>query len=216
MKTQQFKTLGLQVNLSVPSTVEEFDANAKRAGACLEEATNNVIYRGSLAELRDLIIHGREEEKDASGKVTQTAFKGLEDVTGIARKTKKVKSGKEQKEVEVYDETEGEYIDRVVATKKVELSSFQSHFDAAAALVAFDASARERKPAGPKKLAEKFKTIATEFLSGKKSLDKLNAALSKSINKTFTKTGDTEKDTLALGWLCKEYADAQDAFAKIG
>lgn len=216
MKTQQFKTLGLPVNLSVPSTVEEFDANAKRTGACLEEATNNVIYRGSLAELRDLIIHGREEEKDASGKVIVTAFKGLEDITGISRKTKKVKSGKEQKEVEVYDETEGEYIDRVVATKKVELSSFQSHFDAAAALVEFDASARERKPAGPKKLAEKFKTIATEFLSGKKSLDKLNIAMQKSISKMFTKTGDTEKDTLALGWLCKEYADAQDVFAKVG
>jgi hypothetical protein len=215
MKTQQFKTLGLNVNLSVPTTVEEFDSNAKRAGACLEEATNNVIYRGSLAELRDLIIHGRDEEK-VDGKVTVTAFKGLEEVTGVARKTKKVKSGKEQKEVEVYDETEGEYIERLVATKKVELSTFQSHFDAAAALVAFDASARERKPAGPKKLAEKFKTIATEFLSGKKSLEKLNAALTKSISKTFTKTGDVEKDTLALGWLCKEYADAQDVFAKVG
>jgi len=215
MKTQQFKTLGLNVNLSVPTTVEEFDANAKRAGACLEEATNNVIYRGSLAELRDLIIHGRDEEK-VDGKVTVTAFKGLEEVTGVSRKTKKVKSGKEQKEVEVYDETEGEYLERLVATKKVELSTFQSHFDAAAALVAFDASARERKPAGPKKLAEKFKTIATEFLSGKKSLEKLNAALTKSISKTFTKTGDTEKDTLALGWLCKEYADAQDVFAKVG
>lgn len=214
MKTQQFKTLGLLVKLFVPSTVEEFDANAKRAGACLEEATNNVIYRGSLAELRDLIIHGREEVK-VDGKVTVTAFKGLEDITGIARKTKKVKSGKEQKEVEVYDETEGEYIERVVAEKKVELTTFQSHFDAAASLVAFDASARERKPAGPKKLADKYKVIAADFISGKKSLDKFNAAMQKSIGKTFTKTGDVEKDTLALGWLCKEYADNQDVFAKL-
>lgn len=214
MKTQQFKTLGPNVNLAVPATVEEFDQNAKRAGACLEEGINNVIYRGSLAELRDLIIHGREEVK-VDGKVTQTAFKGLEEVTGISRKVKKVKSGKEQKEVEVYDETEGEYIDRVIAEKKVELSTFQSHFDAAAALVAFDASARERKPAGPKKLADKYKTIAADFISGKKSLEKFNTAMQKSISKTFTKTGDVEKDTIALGWLCKEYADAQDVFAKL-
>ena len=224
MKKQQFKTLGLPVQLEVPSTVEEFDSNAKRVGACLAEATNNVIYRGSLAELRDLIIHGRDEEKDASGKVIVSAFAGMETITKIARKTKKVKSGKGQKKVEAYDETEGEDIDRVVAESKKSLESFQPHFDAAAALVTFDAAATEKKPAGPKKLPEKYRALATEFLTGAinpatkkaRSLDAFNKAATAQINKSFVKTNDTEKDTTSLGWLLKEFADAQDVFSKVG
>ncbi len=215
MKNAEYKTLGLTVNLQVPATVEEFDTNAKRVGACLDEATNNVIYRGSLTSLRDLILHGQDEEKDATGKVITPAFKGIEETTGIARKTKKVKSGKEGKEVETYDETEAEYFERVCAEKKVEASSFQALFSAAAALVGFDASARERKPAGPKKLAEKYRVIAVDFISGKRDLAKLNALFAKSNIKTFVKTADADKDAVALGWLCKEYADAQDAFAKV-
>jgi len=222
MKKQQFKTLGLPVSLEVPSTVEEFDQNAKIAGACLAEATNNVIYRGSLAELRDLIIHGREEVK-VDGGVTVSAFAGLETVTDVSRKTKKIKQGKDNKEVEVYDETEGEYVDRLVAEKKVKLESFQSLFDAAAALVTFDASARERKPVGPKKLADKYRTLATEFLTGAinpatkkpRNLDAFLVAAKKTTGKDFTKSGDQEKDIVALGWLCKEFSDAQDNFAKM-
>lgn len=222
MKTQTVKTLGLAVALSVPSTVEEFDLNAKRAGACLDEATKNVLYRGSLAELRDLILHGRDEEKEGD-KVIVAAFKGLDVLTGIDRKVKKVKTGKENKEVEVYDETEEKFFDRICAEKNVKPESFQSHFDAAAALVEFDASARERKVAGPKKLPEKYKTLATEFLTGAinpatkkpRNLDGFLAAAKKQLDKNYTKTGDTEKDTVALGWLLKEFADAQDVFAKM-
>lgn len=226
MKKQQFKTLGLPVQLEVPSTVEEFDQNAKKAGACLAEATNNVIYRGSLAELRDLIIHGRDAVPASEGQPAVAAFKGMEEVTGIARKTKTVKrgTGESAKDVEVYDETEGDYIDRVVAEKKVELSSFQSLFDAAAALIPFDASATERKPVGPKKLPEKYRNLATEFLSGAinpatkkpRNLAGFVVAAEKQLGTKWEKSGDTAKDTESLGWYLKSFADAQDVFSKVG
>lgn len=222
MTTKQFRTLRIPVPLVVPATVAEFDANAKREGACLEEAINNVVYRGSLTGLRDLVIHGQEEEKDASGKVTQVAFKGWEAISGKERKTKKIKRG--DKEVEVYDESEQDYVDRVVGVwEDAPPADFAAHVQAAAKLIPFDASAAERKPTGPKKLAEKYKTQALKFINatvnpatGKPySLEKLQAAFKKDLNgKQYVPPVATPKDdpknVEALGWICKEWEAAQD------
>ena len=38
MKVQTFKSLGLNVNLSVPTDHNEFDTLAKKQGACVEYA----------------------------------------------------------------------------------------------------------------------------------------------------------------------------------
>jgi len=221
MITKQYRTLRIPVLLQAPATVEEFDANAKRPGACLEEAINNVIYRGSLTNLRDLIIHGQDEEKDEAGRVTQVAFKGWEAISGKDRKTKKVKKG--DKEVEVYDESEQDYVDRVVGVwEETPPANFAAHVAAAAKLITFDASAAERKAAGPKKLAEKYKTQALKFINGTVnpatgkpySLDKLQAAFKKDLNKQFVPVVATPKDdpknVEALGWICKEWEAAQD------
>lgn len=221
MITKQYRTLRVPVTLSVPASVAEFDANAKREGACLEEAINNVVYRGSLTNLRDLIIHGQDEVKDDAGKVTQIAFKGWEDISKKDRLTKKVKKG--DKEVEVYAESEQDYIDRVVGVwEETPPADFAAHIAAAAKLIPFDASAAERKPAGPKKLAEKYKTQATKFINGTVnpatgkpySLDKLQAAFKKDLNKQFVPVvaapKDDPKNVEALGWICKEWEAAQD------
>jgi hypothetical protein len=201
MKTAQFKSLGLAVNLSVPSTVQEFDTNAKREGACLEEATNNIVYRSCLAELRDLFLHGCDEDKEAG----ITAFTGVEQTYKVERKTKGTgRKDSEGKEIVVYAETEAEYLERVRREKKLELTVLQPLMDKAAARVKFDAAARERKPAAPKKLAAKYKESAEAVLKGP-HLKRFVADVDKALGKKFVATGDAAKDVEALGWLVKEF-----------
>lgn len=202
MKTKTYNSLGLEVPFQVPESVEEFDANAKRAGACLDEAINNVIYRGSLAEFRDLFLHGRPAGEGLP------AFNGIDAITGIERKTKTVKKG--DKEAEEWDETEAEYFKRVCAQLGKEPKAFQDLANAAAALIAFDASARERKAPVPKKLSEEFKTAAKNALA---KYD--DGKITKNIRKylpdvaDFVRTGDEAKDIETLGWLLKAYNKAK-------
>lgn len=230
MKTESFKTLGVPVALSVPSTVEEFDQLAKRAGACLDEAVSNVVYRGTFNELRELIVSGRDAEPAKDGQPAISEFKGLEELTGKPRTTKKVKRG--DKEVEIYDESPQEYVTRVfgpVDSWNGNAPDVLAKTVAAAGLaVAFDPSAREKQPAGPKKLAEKYKTTATNFLLGKTNpvtkkpydLKKLQAAFAKDLGgKQFVPVVatpvDDPKNVEALGWVCKEWEAAQDQFKQM-
>ena len=53
MTTQTFKVFGYSFALSVPATVEEFDQNAKKAGAARAEAIKNVYYRSTDPDVRD-------------------------------------------------------------------------------------------------------------------------------------------------------------------
>lgn len=234
MKKTEYSSLGLKVNFLTPETVDEFDKLAGKAGACLAEGTNNIVYRVSLAEFRDTFLHGRKESKTVvDGKeVVLPAIKGIDDLTGIARKELPVlKDGKpvvkDGVAVTAYDpeDSEAKYFKRVCAEKGVEPASFQAHADLVAAAIAFDPSATERAPAGPKKLAQKYKDVALQFLTGKKSLSNLNKAFQKSLNKQFSATTvdaagaevklDAEVNVEALGWMCKEYEAAQDVFAKV-
>ena len=152
----------------------------------IEEGINNIAYRGVLAEFR-------------------AAFcEAVETATGIARNTKTIEKG--DKKVEVYDESEANYIRRVRAEKgwtetNGDLDDIGTKV--AAALV-FDPSAPERKPAAPKRLAAAFKEAAERIFnngSHEKWAEKLSV----------TYTGDREKDTLALGWAIKAAEDAKAA-----
>jgi len=237
MKPRNYKSLGLNVALLVPETVQEFDANAKKEGACLNEGINNVVYRGALAEFRDTFLHGRKEEPAADGKPAVTEIKGVEQLTGVERLTEPVKGKdgkpvvKDGEAVTKYSESEGDYFDRVCATTNRTPESFQALADEVAAQIVFDASATERKPAGPKKLAQKYKLTAARILAGPNLGNFVSTKLS-NIGKTFTATGDmtktyegtytaadgttktikvSDKDAEALGWLVKELSDWQDA-----
>lgn len=206
MKLQKYRSLGLDINLETPETVAEFDTNAKRTGACLDEAIANVIYRGALADFRSAFIHGVEEDKEKGVK----AVAGLEAVTKIERKTKPTgKKDKDGADILVYDETEADYVARVCAEKKCEVSAFQPLANEIAAQLKFDASARERKPTAPKKLAQKYKDTATAIMAGA-NFKKFLADVKKAISKDFTATGDKEKDVEAVGWLVKEFAEYKE------
>lgn len=101
MKQQTFKVLGLPLVTMVPETVEEFDALAKKPGACLNEAINNVAYRGVFAEARDIFCELFEQAT------------GIERLTKPSGRKKKNDQGVEE-DVLVYAESEGEYIRRAL------------------------------------------------------------------------------------------------------
>lgn len=209
MKAQKVRSLGLHISFDVPETIKEYDENAKRPGAALSEAINNVLYRSTLAEFRPLFLHGRDEDK-AKG---ITAFKGVEQVSKIERETKP--SGKKDKsgaDVLVYNETEGDYFNRVCSKLGVEPSHFQAVADEAAKLVKFDASAPERKPAAPRKLADKYLQVAKQILAGPKK-DKFLADVKKALDRTIVLTGKVEEDAVAVGWAVKDFAAWQEAQA---
>ena len=193
-----------KIPMGVYESFAEADKDANSEGAGLREMNNNLLYRGTYQEARSLIV-------EVVQRVTKVA--PLTEDTG-----EKDEAGKAILEV---SEKDGAYVARALATAKMTVAQLQAEVDKACkaandgAGLRADIRARAKKPAGPKKLAEKFKTIATSFLSGVKDIAKLNAVLSKTLGKSFTKTGNVDADAIALGWLCKEYADAQDAFAKI-
>ena len=56
MITKIQPSLGLEVTVPVPESVEEFDKLAGKSGACLESACNNVIYRSILAQFRRKLV----------------------------------------------------------------------------------------------------------------------------------------------------------------
>lgn len=211
MKSIKNNVLGIEVSMSVPETVEEFNALAKAKDGqnpCLDEAVNNVKYRGWNAEFRDIFLHGRTA--DAANNVA--AIDGVEQTTGIDRKTVAVeKDGKpvlkDGVAVEKYDETEGEYFKRVCAEKNVEPASFASLAQSVADQIAFDPSATERKPTAPKKLPKDILEKATAKVGqGEEAFTKVAKLIAKDLQQpAVTWTGDAAKDSDTLGWAIKAH-----------
>jgi len=215
MKQQKYSSLGLDVNLSVPETLDEFDANAKKAGACLAEAISNVVYRGSLAEFRYHFLHGISQQEIDEDKEHATfaegtqPIQGVEDLTKIERKTVQVKDKagnpvvKDGEPVTNFDpeDSEAKYFKRVCAEKSVEPSSFQSTADAVATALVFDASASERKATGPKKLAAKYKEKAAAVIANGTTETFITAKFVPTVGRTptFTLTNDQTK-TFSVTW----------------
>lgn len=98
MRSKEYESLGVTVPFQVPETIEEYERLAKRQGACLDEAIDNVVYRGCLASFRKAFV---------------AAF---EKATGVARKTRSITTTSDGKETvrNVPDESEGRYIDRAL------------------------------------------------------------------------------------------------------
>lgn len=254
MQTVEYRTLGYKLPFEAPATTEEFNKNAWKAetgegNPCLTEAINNIIYRGSLAEFRYIFLHGRDEKKNEQGHVVEPAIVGVEDQTEIKRETEEVKGKdgkvrmKDGEAVTKFTESEEKYFDRVIATlvnekKFASEEAARNHFEPFAKEVAgqirFDAAARERQFAGPRKLAAKYKLTAARIIAAG-TIDKANKQYLSHIGKTFEATGDTtklykgtyevldpatkkptgktaevevsDKDAEALGWMLKEYQD---------
>lgn len=206
METIKIKALGMEGNATEPSSVEEFDQIAKKAGTCLQRAREYVRFHITLGDVRSLFLHGQEGKPTTDTSPEQPKIIGVEESSGIDRKTKPVlKEGKpvvrDGEAVTEYDETEGKFFDRVIATLVADgkfateedaKASFQPLFDQVISIVGFPAEASQRKASGPKKLAAKYKQSAAVVLT-RGTTDRVNNNQLAKINKTFTATNDTSK-----------------------
>lgn len=188
MQSANVKSLGFK-NLSkqVPSSVEEFDQLAKEQGAALREANRNILYRSTLADFRSTLLHGSDEEKDAQGNVTRPKVIGLDELTGIKRRTKVTKpearddAGKvTQEEVVAWDETEDDFSNRLWAelakrgdypSPEAAQAAFESHAQQVLDITPFDPSKTERKSAGPKKTPATYVDTAKAIIDATGSLE---------------------------------------------
>lgn len=161
MQTITNASLGFKLNLSVPSTVEEFDNLAKKEGACLTSATMNVVYRSWNNQFR---------AKFAEFIESATSIKRITEV--VLGKDGQPKKDADGEVVEKYNETEAVYIDRVMAqlvhdgkaaTVEAALSSYAADAQRIADGIAFDPSETEKAPAGPKKPSKKYLAVAEEI-----------------------------------------------------
>jgi hypothetical protein len=195
MQVKEYKSLGLVVKLNVPSSVVEFDKLAGRDGACLEEAINNIAYRGALAEFRDTLLHGDEEKK----------LVGLDSITKVERKIK-TRNGRDGKVIEEWAESEGDHFKRILEATKQDASNFQPQADKVSAVLVFDPKKAEAKPRGPKKLAQQYKNTASAILKGPHVV-KFAKDVKAAIGLDLIVTKDETKDVEAFGWAVKRFED---------
>lgn len=203
MKSVTVEVLDFKVPTLFYESVEEGDKAAGRTGAVLDECNKNLQYRGSNADARDLIVVVAVE------------------LSGIPLKTKT--ETKEGKSVEVDDEKEGEYIKRVLATDATLKEKIAAEVESRATNgwkdkdgteyppIQVDIKARVRTAPKPPKLSTEIKGQAAGFLG---SMDDatINKALAQFLpDKSFTRTGDAEKDVEALGWLLRDWVKAKTA-----
>lgn len=199
---------GLKATALVYESYEEADKAAGKPNAMLESGNDNGYYRGPAQDVREFICDLLFEE------------------TAIERKTKPT-GKKDDKGVEIlaFDESEGEYAARVCAEKGWEdLTAFQAKLDEWAKTankvvdaegkvisespLAIDIKERERKPAGPKKLAEVYKNSAVACFKNKATnWPRLETMLANQGVAMPVLTGDEEKDVLAVGWAIKSAKD---------
>lgn len=222
MIEQRYDTLeGLSAPILIYETYDEAEAVVK--DGLKREGNNNMVYRGVLPCVRDLIC---------------TIVEGASSVERKSTIVGKTKAGKDI----VQWETEGKYVKRAMAEKGWnDLTQFQTQLDdmcrnykdgddekSVPAPLAVDLKGREYAPRGPVKLAAKYKeTAANSLMTG--SWSEWNNTIFKNINKSFTPTNDStvmfagegvnpkskekfsynvsDKDATALGWLVKEYLD---------
>lgn len=151
MKNETYKSLGLNVVISVPESVEEYDKLAGKDGAALADATVNTVYRSVLNVFRAQIADAVEKQ------------------SGVARKrTYKVDANgaqvldDEQNPIIETEEPEAKYISRVAGDN---VEQFQTLADEIATKLIFDPKVKERAAFAPKKLAQKFIDAATQIIT---------------------------------------------------
>lgn len=229
MKPQEISVYGLTGQYPVPESVDEYDKNGKVVGACLKNAIRYTVYHVSLTDVRDAFINGLDEVKD--GPNPHPKMVGIEEGLGIDMKMKKVKKGNSDEEIEVPDEKDEQFVNRVraelIKTGKAKDETaanalMQPYLDSAIKYCPFDASVNERKPGAGLKLAKMYVEQATAVLNGTASpafgnkvvsLPKLVAAIKKDIGQEFVKSGDAAKDIQVLGRQLKDWYAFKDAQA---
>jgi hypothetical protein len=195
MKESNVNSLGYDLKVLVPDSVEEYDRLARKDGACFESATNNVLYRSTLAKFRDALCQA------------------IENNTGIARETEptgRFEKDDEGKDTDTpvlrYVETEAVFFKRVCATLAAE-GKFPSPEAAAASFadlaqetisgIAFNPSERERAVSGPKTVAKQYTKLAQEWVDAGQA-DRRVAQFKEKLGATWTVEATVESLARAI------------------
>jgi len=212
MLSQTFKSIGNHAfGIKVYESVEEGDAAAGRAGAILTEANLNLVYRGTLADARDLFIELIEKE---------TGIKRLEKDTG-----EKDKDGLPIMEV---SEKDGDFYRRVLREKNLlETETPFRHLadqvtnwvwvddkEQPTGEVGLSVDIKKKVRTGPKitKLAQKYLDAANGIIAkGDAQVEKWAAKFSSDLGRTITT--DALMDATILGRTIKEHVAWKEAKA---
>lgn len=167
MVNQKVESVGVEFEISVPSTVEEFDELAKKPGTCLEQANRNILYRGVLANFRNDFTEALQKK------------------TGIPRLSEPGKAKKDGTPGEdVYTESEAKYVARVLAETKTKVSDFAdvvvevlaAKNEDGSLKISFDPSVQVRE-SKPKTLAKMYLEAADGIIAKGGTFEKSSAKL---------------------------------------
>ncbi len=182
MVTQKVKSLGFELTMLVPGTVDEYNGLApKRTNAALEDAIASTVYRNVLNKLRD------------------KALDALEKHTGVAR----INHGTED---DPQWEKEGVYFKRLIATvaqqrgidpaaeatKTTLIAEWTPIVQGILDTIKFDPSERESTGGGSNLVAKKYIAWAKEAVQ-KGNHVRMAQLLAKALNRPVDLVGDTDK-----------------------
>lgn len=165
MRIKKYDSLGLSVPVSVFESREEYNSAAKRPNedAVVEDANDNLVYRGPLADFREEFCLAVEKATGVERKRTP-----------VMGKDNKPKTDGEGNELFDWDESEARYFNRVLAQTGRSVESFQDladevcskheNEDGSTGFVA-DPTQRERKPAGPKTPPKSVYALVDELIA---------------------------------------------------
>ncbi len=194
MRNETYKCGGqYTVEVAVPTTVQEYDALAKKEGQCVIDAVDHVAYHSVLGDVRDKVVALIEEEYKVKRKEIGT---GQMEEDGKTEKTK--------------DEPFDIFLNRVAAEKgltgeKPLAGIFKAVSVGGKAEVKFDPSSSPRQPGKPPKLPTRFADIATKLITGNlipKFAKRYEQVLGKKLVYDTTLKDDALK--VAIGWLARE------------
>ncbi len=197
----------------VYESMDEINKAAGNVQTAVDRLNGYLHAHGSAGELRDRIASIVEE------------------VSGVKPITKDTGRKNAKNEPITESEKEAVFVARVISAKPELFDKVQALLDQRARgyktkgtdgkeidipALAVDITTRVAGPKKPAKLADKWKEVATSFLSGKKSLEKFGVAVKKAGLAVFVPADGVPltdaKNVESLGWLCKAYQDSQDAF----
>ena len=208
MKEEIREVLGFKVPMQVYESVQEADTDAGKEGATLAECNNNLLYRGTYADGRELI------------------WDIVQELTKVPPQTRDT-GKKDEKGQAIYEvsENEAKYVERALATETSitkdqvqklideRARGYTTEVDGKAVEVPglrADIRQRVRQAPKPKKLAEEFRQTAQAMFT-KGNVPAFLAVLKRDLNEDLVLSGDQAKDTEAVGWAVKRHIQWQQA-----
>jgi hypothetical protein len=156
MKTEQYDSVGLKWNISIPETVEEYNTLGKRPDACLEDAIDHTVYHDTLGDIR-------YEFAEGVAKALATTLPDKADE--FKRKKKDTGTTDDEGNPVLKEENDGVFLNRILALSGKSASDFPEVKTAVEAKVKFDPSVRERKAGAPKTTPKSALNAAGEIIT---------------------------------------------------